>query len=322
MAVKVGFIGSGGIANAHMRSLAKVRDAKMVAFCDIDAARAQAAAETYGGKAYTVHKEMLAKEELDAVYVCVPPHAHGCELDVVAKGLALFVEKPVANSLARAKEICAAIEKAGVVNSVGYHWRYNGATDKAAKLLKGKTIGMVLGYWMGGMPGVAWWRVLKESGGQFVEQTTHIVDLARCLVGDVERVSAAFATRALSDVPNFTVSDVGTVMLEFESGAIGTISNTCLLKGFGHTVGLHIFCPDIVIEESGGVLKVHKAGKVDEVPGKVNANLAENKAFIKAIKTGDTAGIRSPYADALKTLAVTLAANESARTGRKVRVKA
>jgi predicted dehydrogenase len=162
---------------------------------------------------------------------------------------------------------------------------------------------------------------MDESGGQFVEQTTHIVDLASYLVGDVKAVTGLYATRALMNVENLTVPDVGSVLIEFENGAIGTISNTCILQGFGHTVGLHIYCSDMVLEEDGGNLKVIQQGQTETIPGGTNANLEENKAFIHAVKTKDRSGIRSPYADALKSLAVSLAANESAKKGKRILIK-
>src|SRR5262249_39514136 len=178
----------------------------------------------FDGRAYNDFRPMLDREELEAVYVVVPPHAHtGAEILAAQKGCALFVEKPIANSLETAQEIAAAIDQAGIVNSVGYHMRYQESTDRAREALQDKTIGMLIGYWMGGMPGVAWWRRLEESGGQFVEQTTHIFDLARYLAGDVTEVYANATVRALQDVERFNVTDVGAANLKFKSGAIGTI---------------------------------------------------------------------------------------------------
>lgn len=316
--VKVGFVGSGGIAGAHMGSLVQIPEAKMVAFCDVQFDRAKGRAEQYGGKAYRDYRKMLDKEELDALYVCVPPFAHlDQELIAARKGIHLFIEKPIALSLAKAKAINAAIKRAGIVCSVGYHWRYQDTTDRARELLKDRAVGMVLGYWMGGMPGVAWWRRMKQSGGQMVEQTTHIFDLARYLCGDVKRVSAAYATRALMKVPQFDVSDVGTCTLEFKSGAVGQISTSCLL-GQGYRVGLTIACHDFLLETDGGSLRMTEPGHNEDWRATTNPMLREDQVFIKACQTGKTREIRSPYSDAMKTLAVTLAANESAKKGRPV----
>jgi predicted dehydrogenase len=263
---------------------------------------------------------MLEKEDLQAVYVVVPPHAHeGAELLAAQKGCALFVEKPLANRLETALEIQRAIEKAGVISSVGYHQRYQESTDHARAALAGKTIGMVMGYWMGGMPGVPWWRRLEQSGGQFVEQTTHIFDLARYLVGDVEEVYANATTRALQDVENFNVTDVGAANLKFKSGAIGTIHNCCLLKGMGYMTGLSVVTPELVVELLGGC-KLIEPGKRTEIASRNDPYRTEDQIFLQAIRSGDTSAIRSNYADAVKSLAVSLVVNESYQTGKPVKV--
>lgn len=321
MTVRIGFFGCGGIANAHFNALARLPEAKPVAFCDIDASRAESAAQRFGGRAYTDWKQMLENEQLDALYVCVPPYAHvGAEEAAAEKGIHLFVEKPVARTLEKAKAIEQAIAKNGVISSVGYHFRYMATTAKARELLEGRTVGMVTGWWMGGMPGVAWWRVMEESGGQFVEQTTHIVDLARYLVGDIVEVYALMTNRRLDkEVENYSVYDVGTVAVKFANGAIGAIHNTCLLN-MGWRVGLDIVTPDIVIETDWGSVKATEPGKVTTYHLSSDPYLEENKTFIQAIVTGDRSGIRSTYADAVKSLAVTLAANESVITGQPVKV--
>jgi len=321
MAIRIGFVGVGGIARGHLGALSKIEDVEVVAFCDTQGERAEAAAAQFKGTAYTDHREMLAREELQALYVCVPPGFHtDAEIIAAQKGVHLFVEKPVAVTLEKAREIEAAIKKAGVVSSVGYHWRYQDSTRVAKERLAGRTIAMVQGYWMGGLPGPPWWRVMGESGGQMVEQTTHIFDLARYLVGDVRRVFATSALRVLTDVPNLDVPDVGIAQLEFENGAIGVISNTCCLD-MGYRVGLHIVCRNLVVEVDGGV-RVIEPNRREEIHDQTDVRLVQNQVFIDAVKSGARAGIESDYSDAVKTLAVSLAVNESAETGQPVEPEA
>lgn len=318
MAVKVGFIGVGGISRVHLDYLSKQEDVKIAAVADVALERAKGVGATYGASAYSNFEEMLEKESLDAVYICLPPFAHGKpELMAIERGLALFVEKPIATTLATAKEILDAATKKGIVTSVGYHWRYLDTVERAKQLLDGRTLGMLLGYWMGGLPGVSWWRVMDQSGGQLVEQTTHIVDLARYICGNVKKVFAVYALRTMGDVPNLDVPDVGNVTLEFENGAVGTISNTCMLS-FGYTVGLHVVAKDLVCELGGGSLKILEPGHTEEIRARVQPYNHEDRVFIDAVKSGDTSKIRSTYADAFETHKVTMAANESARTGKPV----
>ncbi|MBC7287653.1 MAG: Gfo/Idh/MocA family oxidoreductase [Armatimonadetes bacterium] len=320
MAVRIGFVGCGGIARHHMRTLAKIEDAQMVAFYDVDAERARSAAGEFGGTAYENLDIMLDDAGCQACFICVPPFAHGdLEMAVIERGIALFIEKPVAIDMAVARQIEKAIAERGLVNSVGYHWRYMAATEKAQELLAGKTVASVLGYWMGGLPGVWWWRKMETSGGQLVEQTTHIVDLARLFAGEVKSVAAAYALRCLHDVEELNVPDVGTVTVNFETGAVGQITNCCHLN-FGFRVGIDVIACDIAVRIDPGSLRVQTAEGTQDIEASNDPTLAEDTAFLRAVETGDMSGIRSPYSDAVKTLAVTLAANLSAREGRVVEV--
>lgn len=320
MAVRIGFIGAGGIARLHMQNLSKMDDVEFVAFCDVAIERAKECANQYGGRAYDNHAQMFEKEELDAVYICIPPGAHTDQEVMAAKAkVHIFVEKPIALSLEVAQKALDAIVNAGVINSVGYHLRYFDTTDIVRERLSEQVIGMVVGYWMGGLPGTPWWRRMEQSGGQIVEQTTHIFDLARYIAGEVKYVCAAAALRALHDVPNLNVWDVGAVLLWFESGAVGCIANACMLKR-SHRVGLDIFCRELIVEHSGGVARFLYPGRVEEISATRNGHAYESEAFIKAVKEKSQSLIRCDYEDAVKTLAVTLAANESIEKGTRVEV--
>jgi myo-inositol 2-dehydrogenase/D-chiro-inositol 1-dehydrogenase len=325
--VRVGFIGAGGIAGAHFDTLSQISDAQMVAFCDVATERAEAAARRFEGKAYSDARKMLELETLDAVYVCLPPHAHkNAEILVAQKGCALFVEKPLANSMRTAEKIAAAVQDAKILTSVGYHFRYFDATERLRRMLNVKgapEVAMTNGYWLGGFPGVSWWRRLDQSGGQLVEQCTHIVDLARCLVGDIRRVYCRAAQRAMhKQHEDSTVPDVTALTVEYSNGAVGNFQTAALLGSVGQT-GLDLMAHNTLYELRGNTLTVRGQGDITHTYGHSNnAYLEEDRAFIKAVKTGKRAGIKSTYADALKTLEVTLAANQSARSGKPVTLSA
>ncbi len=130
-------------------------DVQIVAVADIIKDRAQSAATRFVAKAYADYRDMLGSEKLDALYICVPPFAHDQqEIIAAGKGIHLFVEKPVAVSLDKARRIRDVVTQSGIFTAVGYHWRYQSNTDRAREMLAGKTVGMLMGYWMGGMPEV------------------------------------------------------------------------------------------------------------------------------------------------------------------------
>ncbi|HEV7216937.1 MAG TPA: Gfo/Idh/MocA family oxidoreductase [Chloroflexota bacterium] len=320
MPVEVGFIGTGNIANYHLNSLEKIGEARVTAVYDLAPERAEQVARRFGAKVFTDHRELIAQSGIQALYVCLPPFSHeDQEVLAAERGIALFVEKPVALTEGKARQVLAAVQQYGIITSSGYHWRHSPLTDRARELLRGKTIGMVQGYWHGSMPGVSWWRRLDQSGGQFVEQATHVVDLARYFAGDVRRVSATYATRVLGNIENFSVADVGSVNLEFENGIIGNISTSCMV-GQGYTVGLHVLCQGLILEELANTLRVIQPGLTQEFRSNENPYLLEDRTFIEAVLSGNPNAIRAPYIEAVRTLLVTLAANQSAQTGQPVDV--
>jgi len=315
MSTRIGFVGTGGIANTHFDALSQLSEAQPVAFCDIDSERANRAAARFGGRAYTDWRAMLGAEPLDALYICLPPYAHdGIEIEAAHRGIHLFIEKPVARDLDYARRAEEAIRKAGIINMVGYHFRYYGAIERAKERLQGLPVLMVKGAWDGGMPGVPWWRQHALSGGQLVEQTTHIFDLARYLVGEVVEVFTFSQNNpALLHHPNGDVNVADVVCLKFENGAVGVITDTNGLHAPGE-VGLKVYTPERIVEVSWGRMVETEPNRKEEHFSRDNPYLRESEAFLTAIRTGDRSLIRSDYSDGVRTLAVTLAADESART--------
>ncbi|MNZ56277.1 hypothetical protein D3C78_742220 [compost metagenome] len=115
------------------------------------------------------------------------------------------------------------------------------------------------------------------------------------------------------------VPDVGTVTLKLASGAVATISNTCAIPA-GDKSGLHIYTDKGVLELGHNSLVDIEAGRRTEYANRANPYDLENEAFLHALRTGDASRIRSTYEDAWQTHRVTIAANESARTGLPVKL--
>src|SRR6266511_6159028 len=131
--VTLGFVGTGGIAQHHLGELAKQEGVRIGAVCDVIEERARATAERHGGAVYSDYAQMLEREKLDALYMCVPPAAHGkgpggappAEILAAERGVHLFVEKPVCLDLETGVQIRDAIARAGILSCVGYGARYS-----------------------------------------------------------------------------------------------------------------------------------------------------------------------------------------------------
>ncbi|MDQ8738493.1 Gfo/Idh/MocA family oxidoreductase [Paenibacillus sp. LHD-38] len=322
MTLQIGIVGTGWFGMMHAEKLAKLDGVNVAAFVATNQQKADAAAQRFeGARGYDSIHHMLDDRKLDAVYVCVPPFAHGeIESALLERSIPFLVEKPIGVDEQLPTAILKGIEEKQLITSVGYHFRYMEGTDRARELLRERTALMALGYWMGSMPGVSWWRKMEGSGGQFVEQTTHIVDLLRYTVGEVTEVYAAYGDRYMSIVEEgITVPDVGTVTLKLAGGAVATISNTCAIPA-GDRAGLHIYTNKGVLELGHGGLIDMEAGRKTEYVNRTNPYELENDAFLHAVRTGDTSRIRSSYADAVLTHRVTIAANLSARSGQPVKL--
>lgn len=324
MTLKLGFIGTGGVAKAHITNLASIEGATITAFCDLQLERAETAAKDWtGAKAYSSIADMLDDQKLDAAFVCLPPMAHGdAERALIERSIPFLVEKPLGVDLELPRQLAAQIAEKGLITSVGYQWRYIQSLDEAKRFLESGCIGMTLGYWLGGMPKVPWWRVQRLSGGQFVEQTTHITDMLRCLCGEVVEVYAAYGHRILHErEEGADVADVGTVTMKLANGSVATISNTCLLPA-GSKTGLEIFTDRGVLEVQVNGTRIIRSKEDASAPFAItpNSRVFEDIAFLDAVRAGDPSPIKSSYGDSLKTHEVTIAANLSAATGKPVKL--
>jgi myo-inositol 2-dehydrogenase / D-chiro-inositol 1-dehydrogenase len=194
--VRIGMVGAGAVAARHVRTLLAMDGVELAAVADPALERAKELAAEAGAAVYPNHMELLAAERLDAVYICVPPFAHGApELAVIDAGLPMFVEKPVAIDQETAAGIAARLAGRPLVTCTGYHWRWLDIFDRAAELLADRPAHLVQCSWLDKVPPPPWWLRRDGSGGQTIEQTTHVLDTARGLAGEVTEVHA-FGTRA------------------------------------------------------------------------------------------------------------------------------
>ncbi|MFC5653312.1 Gfo/Idh/MocA family protein [Paenibacillus solisilvae] len=318
--VRVAVVGVGGIAAEHLKNLHDNEQAKLVAVCDIVQANADRVAEQYGVVPYTEFDLMLEMETIDALFLCVPPFAHGeMEEKAAARGIHLFVEKPVGLDMETVEKKAKVIRESGIIVGTGYCLRYLDTVVKAKEYLQGKTIAMARAHRFGSLVTVPWWSDMAKSGGQLVEQTTHNVDLLRYLAGDITQVSADMALRVMDDVPGINIPDVYSVNFRFASGAVGHIDTSFVDQPDGRS-SLEIIGRGFRVSIDGTTLTIMEKEKTITHKSRVNFYKEQDDAFIQAIVTGETSGILAPYEEGMRTLEVTLAAHLSAESGSSVKI--
>lgn len=319
MSVRVGMIGVGGIGQHHLKGLLADERVEVVAVCDVNQEAVVQTAERIGAQGYTSWRELLATEMLDALFVCVPPFAHEeIEETAAAKGIHLFVEKPIGLDIAIVNEKQAAIDRAGIITSTGYCLRYLDIVQEAKAYLEGKTIALVRGHYLTKFVTTPWWREMGKSGGQLVEQATHTLDMMRYLAGDIEKVYAQMALLVSRDVPNIDIPDVSSISMAFQSGALGHL-DTCFIQP-DHRTNVEIMGKDFRVTIDGKQLTIMDEDGTRTTESTVDMYAKQDQAFITAILTGDRSLVLSPYESAKKTLEVTLAANQSVQLGKPITI--
>ncbi|WP_093212742.1 Gfo/Idh/MocA family protein [Sediminibacillus albus] len=316
--MKIGLIGTGGFSRMHAGLLKQIEGVQIASICGSSSAKAEnMAAGCKGAAAFGNVKKMLEAVKLDAVYICVPPMAHGdIEKELIQWDIPFFVEKPLGNDYELPRQLAAMIEEKSLITSVGYQFRYMQSVYQLKKLLKDHKVGLVTGNWGGSMPQVHWWRDQTQSGGQFIEQTTHLVDLLRYLLGEIREVHAVYGEQIIKEkYEGVTVADIGTVSMKMENGIVANLTNTCILpEGVGN-IELVFYTDQGIIKWSPKQLKIITAGEEKTHYYDDSGYLEQSKTFLQAVQTGNRAGILAGYADAAKTQKATCAALESSRNG-------
>lgn len=233
--LRVGIVGAGSIAHAHLNAYQQFADrCEVVAVADVFVEKAQEFAQQIGDsvRAYGDHREMLANEDIDLVSVCTPPFNHApIAIDALQAGKHVWGEKPIAASLAECDQMIAAAERAGRVLAGVFQNRYRPEFQKAKHLLSSGAMGrLVLAksdclWWRGRSYYDLWWRGTwdKECGGVTINHAVHIIDAMLWLAG--ERVVSVYA-----EMDTYThdveVEDLSCAILRFESGAMASLVNT------------------------------------------------------------------------------------------------
>jgi predicted dehydrogenase len=199
-----------------------MRDVALVGMSGLDDGAAALAAQL-GVPLHTDYRELI-NEGLDGVVVAAPNQLH---LEIGAffasHGIHLLVEKPIADTLAAGKELCAVATRNGVHLLVGHHRRYNNLVKAAAAVVASDIGRLVATNAMVTMRKpdsyyVPEWR-RSAGAGPLLVNLVHEVDLQRAVCGDIDRVQAASAKVGRE----FDFDDTAAVLLRFRNGALGTI---------------------------------------------------------------------------------------------------
>jgi UDP-N-acetyl-2-amino-2-deoxyglucuronate dehydrogenase len=237
--MKIGILGGGNISNTHARAAAAIPGVEIVACHGFNRERTRALAEPYGAAVYDTLDTFLDHRPMDIVAIGSPSGRHAEQgIAAAGRGLHVLVEKPLDITTEKADALIAACERAGVKLGVFFQDRLRPAVVEMKRIIDSGELGtpvMIAGrvrwyrppeYYSGSKWRGTW---ALDGGGALMNQSIHTVDLVQWMFGPVARVSAAVATR----VHQIEVEDTAAAVIQFTSGAIGTIeAGTSLYPGY------------------------------------------------------------------------------------------
>lgn len=249
----IGLVGSGFMGRAHafaFHAVSQIFDLplkpELAVLADQNQAIAEEAARKLGfARAVSDWQALVGDPEVDVVSITTPNHLHKpIALAALEAGKAVYCEKPLAATLADAKEMADAARASGRVTLVGFNYLKNPIVGLAREIATSGEIGEIVAFrgihaedYMTDLASPHSFRTdPKGGGGVLMDLGSHIVSLARYLVGPIEEVSAAtetvHKTRPSADGPRpVEVDDHGHVVARFANGAIGTITASWVTPG-------------------------------------------------------------------------------------------
>lgn len=322
---RVGVVGAGLIAADHLEALRARGDTEVAAVCDVDASRAERLAPA-GARIYERWDELLAREQLDAVWVCTPPLAHRePAIAALERGVHVFLEKPIARTQEDAEAIVTAAERSEAVCAIGYQWRATEVLDDLKRALQGQRVALLVGRNIGPAFSRPWFLDRSQGGGNILERGTHQIDLLRTIEGEVVRVQAAASGVLLGQREGVRgdIEDAVVLVLQFAHGAVATIVLGWTRQSQPGLYSVDVIATDATLEltldPEFSLRGISKGLEVD-VRGSRHPFERTIARFIDSARAGDPSHVFCRPADAARTLAISVACERALLSGDTVAV--
>ena len=226
--IRTAMVGLGKMGLSHLAILRAHPGLNLVAGCDSTAYLTDILTKYSGLKCYADFDRMLEQEPLDALVVVTPSKLHAAMVEkALNRGLHVFCEKPFVLDLTDGERLVALAERKGVVNQVGYHYRFVGAFKEAARVVRSGALGTVhhvraeaFGPVVLRPKGGTWRSAKSEGGGALYDYACHAIDLVNFVVG----VPAAVDGVVRRGVFSQDVDDEVYCTLRYADGASGQLS--------------------------------------------------------------------------------------------------
>ena len=226
--IRIGMIGLGKMGLSHYAIVNSHPRVKVVAACDTGAYLTDTLTKYTGLKCHSDLDRMLANEQLDAVFVSTPSRLHAAMVEkALSRGLHVFCEKPFVLDVTDGERLVTLAEGKGLVNQVGYHYRFVGAFQEAARIVRSGALGDIhhvrveaYGPVVLRTKGSTWRSAKAEGGGALYDYACHAIDALNFIVGPPKQVSGV----VLGSVFSRDVDDEVYCTLSYAAGASGQVA--------------------------------------------------------------------------------------------------
>ena len=318
--MRIGLLGAGGIGRVHARQYARRDDVELFVH-DHDAERATTLADASGGTPVDSLDELL--QRADAIDVCLPTLLHReVGLKAIAAGRAVLMEKPLTRTFEEGLELVEAAERADVPLMTAQVVRYFADFARGHRLVKEGAVGTPAAARTrrGGKAPVGahgWYGDMERSGGVLLDLAIHDFDWLRWTLGEVSHLYARSVGFQDGHGPDYALTT-----LTFDSGAVAHVEATWMdPAGFRTTFEVAGSKGLIEHDSRNGVfLRTATEGATVTDGGLLPQDdpyYREIDGFVTALKNGTPVPV--PGREGLAALAISLAAIESAKTGRVVK---
>ncbi|HNS31925.1 MAG TPA: Gfo/Idh/MocA family oxidoreductase [bacterium] len=226
--LKVGVIGAGFIGTYHARIYAESFGAELKAIADVDKSRGQEFKKNFGCAFYTDYREMLAKEDLDAVDICLPDDNHvGPAVAAAKAGKHILLEKPMARTVKDCKKIKEACDKYGVRIMIAHVLRFDPGYNRMHDAVKNGEIGDVIHISAGRRNNKLLAQRLKDSTSMLFYVGIHDIDAVQWCAG--KRITRVFAQRVVKENKKWKSEDCIYVLANLGKETVAHLEYSWLL---------------------------------------------------------------------------------------------
>ena len=330
--LRIGVIGLGWFGEIHCEAIIGIPNLGLAALCTRTESRLRDLAKKFGvKKTFTDYRKMLADPDIDAVSIVTMWDQHtDIAVDALKAGKHVFLEKPITSTVPDAKKIIAASKKAKGILQVGHICRFNPRYRAAKEAIAAGRIGKIVSLSSRRNIPAAWTPTILNKIGPIVGDAIHDTDLMLWFTGD--RVVSAYAQTV--DVRGLKHPDIGQTMYRFAGGATATLETVwCMPEKTPYDIdermnitGTEGFVQIQDTFPNLGVADKNKFHSQDTTywpmfeGARGGALKEEFSYFANCALKGVKPAIGTPE-DAMAALQATLAAEESARTGKVIRIR-